>query len=260
MKTIRANSTAKAWVKAMHHLGKCESREDFNVVLAIDSPQTWGDDEIAIQKQADEWLNAADLLPVNSVADLIFPAKEYELHKAKGVFAEYPDKVFPEIKEGWGTYAYRLVRFEGLVKKGTKTTKIKLNPLKECIRKMRKELASENTKIACYELPLYDIRTDRKMRMRLPCLSHLSFKITRDKRLNLTAIYRSHYYTQKALGNLVGLARLQAFVCSEAGLIAGELVCVSTLAKMESIKKVKIKTVKEQLKTMRAALLAQETP
>jgi len=50
----------------------------------------------------------------------------------------------------------------------------------------------------------------------------------------LTAIYRSHYYVQKTLGNLLGLAQLHFFVANETGLQIGPLICHSTYATLEA--------------------------
>jgi hypothetical protein len=49
----------------------------------------------------------------------------------------------------------------------------------------------------------------------------------------LTGVYRSHYYIQRALGNLFGLAHLQHFIAQEAGLQMGPLVCHSTMAQLD---------------------------
>jgi hypothetical protein len=64
-------------------------------------------------------------------------------------------------------------------------------------------------------------------------LSHLTFKLVDRKELELTAIYRSHYYIQRALGNLIGLAQLMRFVALEAGLKVGRLTCISTDAHLD---------------------------
>ena len=46
-------------------------------------------------------------------------------------------------------------------------------------------------------------------------------------------MYRSHYYMNRAYGNLLGLARLQSFVAEQAELVLGPLVCHSTMAVLE---------------------------
>lgn len=49
----------------------------------------------------------------------------------------------------------------------------------------------------------------------------------------LTAFYRSHFYVQRALGNLFGLAHLQNFVAEQAGLEQASLVCISSMAQLD---------------------------
>jgi len=50
----------------------------------------------------------------------------------------------------------------------------------------------------------------------------------------LTAMYRYHYYIEKALGNLLGLSQLLFFVAKETGLGVGPLVCLSTYAVLDT--------------------------
>ena len=83
-----------------------------------------------------------------------------------------------------------------------------------------------------FDLATYDDNDDRGDRMGGPCLSHLSFKVINDS-VHLAAMYRSHYYMHRAYGNLLGLARLQAFVAEQVELSPGPLVCHSTMAVLE---------------------------
>ena len=70
------------------------------------------------------------------------------------------------------------------------------------------------------------------------CLSFLSFKLLpgKEKKLTLTAQYRNHYYIEKLLGNLIGLARLMAFVATEGGVGVGPLTILSTHAVVDAPK------------------------
>jgi len=62
----------------------------------------------------------------------------------------------------------------------------------------------------------------------------LSFKLAASKgTVDLTAVYRSHHYAKRALGNLVGLSQLLHFVSKESGYDPGVLTCVSTLAHLD---------------------------
>jgi thymidylate synthase len=48
--------------------------------------------------------------------------------------------------------------------------------------------------------------------------------------LSLAAVYRSHDYVLKALGNFIGLSRLLNYVCSKTGHSVGTLTCLSAYA------------------------------
>src|SRR5262249_9798940 len=129
----------------------------------------------------------------------------------------------------WGTYAQRILR--RVIRKGNQ-----YNPLADLIQKMRQKQPVR----ASYELGLglsselatHDDDEDRRSRLGGPCLSHLSFKLI-EKKVHLTAVYRSHYYIHRAYGNLLGLARLQSFVAQQVDVSTGPLVCHSTMALLE---------------------------
>jgi hypothetical protein len=63
-----------------------------------------------------------------------------------------------------------------------------------------------------------------------PCWQYGQFVRNDDSTLSFTAVYRSHDYFQKTLGNLAGLRRLLHFVCHHAGMKMGTLSCLSTFA------------------------------
>jgi hypothetical protein len=242
MTPIEGQTRAETWLKAARHLQGCTYWEDYNVILEVREPGARGPADAAIEAAVNALLLGAGALPVNSVAETIFPANEYKLHRERGVYEIYPDEVFPKIRSllGWGTYAHRLLRRKGRDNKP-------MNPLRVCVEKIKAQLAkAKGLKRACYELstvgeddefyeiPLYWPANDQKQTLGLPCLSHISLKITRERRLNLTALYRSHYYVERALGNLLGLARLQDFICQQTGLARGVLVCHSTHACLDT--------------------------
>jgi hypothetical protein len=239
MKAITGESRATTWLAAASHLADCAEWEDYNLVLEILDPMRRNARDRQIEERVDHFLRTHDHFPLSTVAETIFPAGEYRRHGPKGVYETYPDQIYPAIKRlpelRWGTYAHRLVRRSG-------PNGQTINPLEYCIEKIRRQAKGNSAKTACYELslsevgldlPLYDPAADRKFHIGGPCLSHVSLKISRDRRLLLTALYRSHYYVHKALGNLLGLARLQAFVCEQTNLTPGPLVCISTFATLQ---------------------------
>jgi hypothetical protein len=169
------------------------------------------------------------------VAETIFPGWEYLHRGVDGVYTRYPGQ-YNILKKGspqrWGTYAARLLS------RGDETGQ-ETNPLKVLVDKMRRIHKEGTAKYrACYEmgiagdwdeLSLYDGERDENRVRGGPCLTHLSFKLM-DGHVFLTALYRSHDYRYKVPGNLLGLARLQAFVAREVDAKIGSLVVHSTLA------------------------------
>ena len=83
---------------------------------------------------------------------------------------------------------------------------------------------------------IYDVAIEGREWMGFPCLSHLSFKRVAQGSgfaVNLTAVYRSHSYCARALGNLLGLGQLLYFVAQESGLSVGTLTCLSSYAELD---------------------------
>lgn len=229
---IQATTRTEAWVEATQLL--LGEGPILNLSLEIEFPGKRGPFPHA-DKRIDEYLSLEDQLPLHTVAETIFPGYEYRRRGPKGVFEFYPNEVYPAIQKHpkiiWGTYAYRMVRREN--GKGEH-----VNPLKKMVEKMASEIRSKAPKRSCYELGIgegeYDIAfyntvKDGSRRMGGPCLSHLSFKLFNGA-VHLVAMYRSHDYAYKVPGNLLGLARLQSFVCKETGQELGSLVVHSTYA------------------------------
>ena len=67
----------------------------------------------------------------------------------------------------------------------------------------------------------------------------------------MTALYRNQQYIERAYGNFLGLARLQAFIAREIDLNIGALVCHATHAEIDDLGK---KAVQDLLETSRALL------
>ena len=238
MQAIWASSRADAWFQAVNKIITDKNWEAFHFVVEIDSATKSRPVDHDVEAIVDNFLIENHAQPLETVAETIFPASEYRRYGRNGVYTRYPQTVYPEIKDRtWGTYAHRLVRRESAAGEDD------YNPLKECVEKMKRQLARLSTFRACYELDVVDSRfdlhtyegiTDSKRLRSGPCLSHLSFKISSCNRLLLTAIYRYHYYIERFLGNMLGLAQLQRFICDETGLEPGQILCVSTFAKVET--------------------------
>ena len=226
---VETDGLLRAWHEAAGRL--LTAGPLLNVILSVANPK--GDRNLShAVSRIDTFLRAEGQAPTHTVAETIFPGWLYTRRGIDGVFDYYPEKVYPQLRpRGWGTYAYRLVRRRD--HKGEL-----FNPLKQTLQKMQDELRFRGPKRSCYEigissppyeLPIYDTPIDCKRRRGGPCLSHLSFKLFADS-VHLTAFYRSHDYSYKVFGNLLGLARLQAFVARETRQRVGTLVVHSSYA------------------------------
>lgn len=233
---ISTRTATEAWLQALNLLAGMDGRCAYNVILDIENPIALPPADKRIVELLDNLLVSHDKQPVATVAGTIFPASHYRQRGAKGVFEDFPKKVYPKIKKSWGTYAGRmLTRCD---QNGQET-----RPLELIIKKLRQQTAGAAPKRAVYEvglvdvfadIPIYDPAFDAKRTMNQPCLAHLSFKLREDRRgLMLTALYRNHYYIERALGNLIGLSQLLYFVAHESGLEPRGLVCHSTFARLD---------------------------
>lgn len=234
MKLISVDTLAQAWLDASLYLLKLPGWTDTSTILHIARPTSVRPQDERVANVLEEFLVTHRRHGHHTVAETIFPGYEYVTHGVEGVYSAYPARIFPRIQRHrdtrhWGTYAYRLLRRRD--REGNE-----YNPLECCIQKMkdkvRKRAAYEVGLGFGFDLATYDDDEDRGGRMGVPCLSHLSFKVI-DNTVHLAVMYRSHYYIQRAYGNLLGLARLQAFVAGQVELAVGPLVCHSTMAVLE---------------------------
>ena len=239
MKAIEATTCVDAWLQGCDLLLAHDAWRAYNVVLEIANPLTLSEEDKRVVDLLDQFLTDHGGMPFNTVVNTIFPAQLYARHGAAGVYEKYLVEVYPQIKEhpdcSWGTYAHRILC-------RTDSNGNEMNPLRELVEKLKVQLTMSGPNRAVYEVgiidlfadvPVYDPREDRTRPIGGPCLSHVSFHIGPNKELMLTALYRSHWYVQRALGNLFGLAHLQHFVASEVGLKMGPMVCVSSMALLD---------------------------
>jgi hypothetical protein len=234
---VTATTCTEAWIKAANYLRQRPGKSAYNLLLDVQSPHLVTQPDLQAISLLDDLLKKYDHYSVSTVAGTIFPQGLYARFGSKGVYETYPNVVYPRIKENsWGRYAYRIVRRRDGPGKY-------INPLELMVNKLKRQLQGDRTFRAVYELPTvedqeiatYDASLDADRLLPHPCLSHLSFKVSEDnKQLMLTALYRSQYFFQKALGNLIGLAQLHRFVALETGLAPSNLVCLAALATLDT--------------------------
>lgn len=235
-------SISAAWRQAVRFLRDQKARQAYNLAYVVTEPHIRTIEDRMIFSAFDAFARTAKKKSITTVANTIFPLDCYRLGGSKGVFDRYELDVYPRVKKQWGNYFDRMTRRrtlggEVLLDKDGEI----LNPLKLLIEKLALRVKSARGSTTHFELPLTDDAFDiatynpqadyRYNTIGGPCLSHLSFKLA-GRSVRLTAFYRSHTYLDRALGNLVGLARLQWFVAKEAGANVGPLIVIAADASL----------------------------
>jgi hypothetical protein len=240
--TFEAETCPRVWLAAAQFLSGQPARSAYNLVLAARTPAVLTPADFAIHDCVDDFLRTHGRPSVASVASTIFPANFYLQRGATGIYEDYV-KVHPQLPRHWGMYAGRMLR-KFAASEGKKRGS-EINPLRILVEKMKKQVTGGRMR-AVYEmnfledrelleLPIYDAVADARCTRGQPCLSHLSFKlVSAEQKLMLTVMYRNHFYVEKAIGNLIGLAQLLSFVAAEAGVRVGPLICHSTLAELDT--------------------------
>jgi thymidylate synthase len=228
-------SNARAWVAAAIAV-QAAGGEAHNVIIGIADPIAEDAVDEQIIKAVDDFVRAHNCFSVASVANTIFPQSLLQRHGPDDFYGVYNDRVLPRMKRmtrDWGRYFERLTQWRKV--QGRETTVI--NPLLDLITFMRNQITGNRRYKNVYEMTIYDPTRDAGKVSNRQCLSFLSFKLTNDNQLYLTAVYRNHAYIARGLGNFIGLGRLQAFVADQAGATLGSLTCVSTHAEIDHYRK-----------------------
>lgn len=240
------------WLAGARHLLQRPGKNDSNLVLEIKDSRTITAADRLLMGRLDSAAQSNDLWPLSSVAGTIFPLNLYHRHGRPAFYAEF-ERMMKRGKAAntWGTYAQRMIS-----RRGRKNGEL-INPLELIVQRISdagqpegssfknsyelgvaapEEDLDDPTEDVGAELPTYAPEIDRNQWYGFPCLSHLSFKrvpTASGHAVDLTAVYRSHRYCERALGNLLGLAQLQWFVATEAQIEVGTLTCISTHAELD---------------------------
>ena len=243
------------WFAAARHLNEAPHRQAKNLLLEMKNPLELTEADRQIMVRVDSALLAKGLT-LRTVAGTIFPIDMYRRFGRPDYYEKYKAMLERGKKKGtWGTYAARMIDRPG------KEPGERINPLEMLVQRLRsegqpqKKDGGEVSYASTYELgvshpeedlagkgdaggdvPTYNPALDGLRWLGLPCLSHLSFKrvpVDGGYAVDLTAVYRSHHYCARALGNLIGLGQLLSFVATEADLVVGTLSCLSTHAELD---------------------------
>jgi hypothetical protein len=237
---------ATAWVRANQMLLDTPGAEQQNVIFSIPISDRLRAPSQAAAEKIDEFLKRRGFDGIGTVARTIFPTSLYARHGWPEMEARFHELVLPQVSRtrDWSGYY-----FDRMTRRKTSTGET-VHPLNDVIRRMR-ETEIRNR----YELAIFNPELDLSNASRGGhCMSHLSFKLNGDpKRIDLTAVYRLHYYAPKLLGNLIGRNDLVRFVSAETGYDPGTLTIVSVNATLGGFTKAQLRTLIRDCDTELAA-------
>lgn len=222
---------ASAWLEAAIQVNRHARHEAHDVIIGVVNPTAGATLDDPIVARVNDFLAAREK-SVETIANTIFPQALYLRHGAPKFIDVFHDRVLPKVRknERWSGYY-----FERMTRMPTRASGT-VNQLWDIVGRMRDE---SNRSLNKFELSIFDPERDVDgSPYGGQCLSFLSFKLVpgTPRQLRLTAVYRNHYYTEKLLGNLIGLGRLMAFVAAETGTSVGSLTIHSTHAQVDTPK------------------------
>jgi thymidylate synthase len=240
---------AAAWLEATEAVNAAQDHEAHNVIIDVAEPLSQSATDGAIFSLVDGLLRTQEKLPVQSVANTIFPEALYRRHGAPAFMDKFHKKLLPKLRKNDRWSGYYFERMTAYPKPNGES----LNQLWGIVERIRNQ---NNRSLNKFEMSLFDPDRDiDNSPYGGQCLSFLSFKLIpgAQKKLTLTALYRNHYYIEKLLGNLIGLSRLMAFVAAEGGVSVGPLTVISTHAVVDAPKGARRTEIDKLLSDCRAA-------
>jgi len=218
---IKAPGLIEAWRSAAELLVRDGDR--FNLNIHITDPNSL--DEADVASFCHRRVSPDISKSVYDVANTIFPSNSKwhvgDLHRFFAHYRNVYERGQRRHPHAWGTYFLRLIAFG----------KGKENQLGKVIE----GLANWKSKPkAAFVLHLSSTELDNPRPLGAPCWQYAQFIRSGGDVLSLSAVYRSHDYFQKALGNFVGLTRLLRFVCERSQMKSGTLTCLSTYASLQN--------------------------
>lgn len=231
--SICALTLTDAWMDDLEYLHR-QGGEQLNLVTTIGEPDPDQVEE-RIVEELDARLLRKGKQRVGTVANTIFPSAYLRGSATRQEFYERYLARLPRLRKQQGnrhgTYFGRLIEYPASIDPRRGPT---MNQLEGIIQKLQRQLRGRGPKRFAYQAQIFVPGRDDASLMGFPCLSFVSFQLDR-RRLCLTATYRNQYYFERALGNFVGLARLQQFVAQEVGLAPGSLTIHACHAEIDAL-------------------------
>tara|TARA_R110002124_G_scaffold136727_1_gene299612 strand:- start:2286 stop:3131 length:846 start_codon:yes stop_codon:yes gene_type:complete len=230
-------SCAEAWLSAVASL--YDEGSINALILHIEDPASHSPTDDKIMQEVDDFLREHGTYPISTVANTIFPESLYTPGQRPKLYARYR-RSFKKVKSkapDWGRYFDRLIRWD----RSDGEIQNQLETLISNLLKYGPQTDRSSPYYNMYEMTLFHPEKDATKPLGRQCLSFLEIKPEQTKEgvvLHMTALYRSHYYVAKTLGNLIGLGKLLRFIAMETNCRVGTLTIHSTHAELDTGKSV----------------------
>jgi hypothetical protein len=216
-----------AWREAVRLVDAEPGHEAYNVIIDIANPvgrSTMADPVVA---EVSAFLERHEELPIETIANTIFPSGLYRRHGAPLFFDRFRENVLPKVRRTGKWSGYYFERMMQLPQPNGKP----VNQIWDIVQRIRDPKVKAKNK---FELLVFDPTRDvNGSPYGGQCMSYASLKLVGSgalRRVVMTVLYRNHYYSEKLLGNIIGLGRLLEFVAKESEVRLGPLTIVSTHA------------------------------
>jgi hypothetical protein len=219
---ISSESLDAVWLRAVGYLRLQPRHEEYGLIVEAISSQVC---DSQVVDALNTLLISKRKQTVQTVANTIFPQVIADTSASRDeLYARYLALISRLRRFGSnqkGTYFQRLIAYPTCEEEGS------VNQLERIVTDLLRErrLLAEGrsgAKRFIYEANIFAASRDH-VPIGFPCMSSLSFQLDGEF-LRLTATYRNQYYISRALGNLLGLSRLQQFVAGAADLKAGAII------------------------------------
>jgi hypothetical protein len=256
----QVHTISEGWLAAAQVATQAPSGRALHLVISIEQP---GAPEAGLVHMLDAMLQRKQAQSVSTVASTLFPANMYAdtglvWHPdmperdqecldlaAQDLYEEYC-VALPMLctanGNAHGTYFGRLVSWPGKDSGGYNQLAVRIRQLRDQRRQERSrfnaadfvldgpaEQAVEDRAFADATSRTLQIYHSHDERVRaFPCLVHIDISVV-DNKLSMLAVYRHWHLITKALGNLIGLSRLQHFLAQQTGYEVGELLVHGTV-------------------------------
>lgn len=252
---ISTQFLSDAWIEVLTAVNAEAGGTATHALVSISEPQAgaWGE----VTGVVDRVLATRSKHAVTTVANTIFPAAVYndpglewskdlpeegvaQLDEAADELYRTYLELLPTLQQVYanqgGTYFSRMISWPGKTSTGVNQLATRIEALRK--ENLQRRLASNFSDIsvageaddaggALEEFAVSDNRTRG-----FPCLVHIDISV-RDGALSILGVYRHWHLITRGYGNLIGLARLQRFLCQHTGYRPGELAVIAGHANAE---------------------------